>query len=234
MEVTRHFTATTFVVGIIIFITIGYMFGMFKKDSHSAEDQFWAWFGQHEEELFSFERDRDKIFDMLDSELSKIHQGLTFEFGPIIDGRRDFVISAGGIHETFPSVQRLGDRAPELSRWNVKQFRQRKQNFADMGIDLRGHVFDPSMITFKLHDERGRIGLAIFMEGLTDENQDLYDEAGFIFLDSALGEYDVETKLGSLDFLSGADPKSSGAQPFSELPKAFDDVLTASGRGRAF
>src|SRR6187399_703219 len=118
---------------IIISVTLFVVFGasctqqseedMFWK---SKEEKFWKWFQANEARLFDFERDQDRVFAELGPAMKKVHSNLTFEFGPKKDGQREFVISADGIKDAFPAVIALADKAPELPRWNIIKFRQRR------------------------------------------------------------------------------------------------------------
>ena len=80
------------------------------------EAAFWKWFASNEARLFSFERDQEAIFDELGAEMHRVNSDLTFEFGPVQNGKREFVISAGGIKSAFPAVKALYRSAPELKR----------------------------------------------------------------------------------------------------------------------
>jgi hypothetical protein len=66
----------------------------------SPETVFWRWFQANQEKLFDFERDQERIFDLLLAEMHKVDSDLTFEFGPEKNGKREFVISAGGMAGT--------------------------------------------------------------------------------------------------------------------------------------
>jgi hypothetical protein len=79
---------------------------------------FWQWFDAHQDELFDFEVDQERIFNDLSEQLIQVHPQLTFEFGPKADWR-EFVISAGGIREAFPAVSSLVAAAPKLDRWRI-------------------------------------------------------------------------------------------------------------------
>ena len=63
----------------------------------TPESDFWLWFEKNQISLFDFERDQERTFNRLAAEMHKVHPSLTFEFGPKTGGRREFVISAGGI-----------------------------------------------------------------------------------------------------------------------------------------
>ena len=55
-----------------------------------------------------------------------------------------------------------------------------------------------------------------------DSSDDRYISAAFIMLDNALGEYDVETKIGEIEFLSVPND-TTNLLPFSELPNVVDN-----------
>ncbi len=92
----------------------------------SSETQFWHWFQQHQDELFDFERDQESTFDRLNAALGAVDDDLTFEFGPVREGMREFVISAAGLKRAFPAVERLYNARPSLDRFHVTAFRPRR------------------------------------------------------------------------------------------------------------
>jgi hypothetical protein len=63
------------------------------------------------------------------------------------------------------------------------------------------------------------------VNGLTPANRDQLAHPGFLLLDGALGEYDVETKLGSIEFEPmPAEDRRDGLRPFRELPAVVDGL----------
>ena len=70
---------------------------LFSKPT--KEQRFWSWFARNTDRLFQFEADQEAIFDDLGAALEKVHPGLTFEFGPVREGKREFIVSADGIRE---------------------------------------------------------------------------------------------------------------------------------------
>jgi len=92
-------------------------------------EQFWKWFNENEGELFDFEVDKERIFDRLASQLRKVDPNLTFEFGPKQAGKREFIVSAGGVKRAFAAVTSLIAKAPNLNRWRITGFRPRRGAF---------------------------------------------------------------------------------------------------------
>ena len=48
---------------------------------------------------------------------------------------------------------------------------------------------------------------------------------GFLFLDAALGEYDVEMSVGGIDFRSNSEKTTLKKYQLVELPKRFDELM---------
>jgi len=184
------------------------------------EQAFWKWFERNEPALFDFdlEKSQDGILDELAFEIHKVDSNLTFEFGPKEDGRREFTISADGIRKAFPKVEKLYAAAPSLPRWHFVKFRQRRKpsDLSYGGVTVRAEAV--SVLT---EPDGQKLDITVFIPGYSEASKDTYDAIAFLFLDQALGEYDVEMHLGevSIKAISQAPPK---AYSFAALPKVFD------------
>jgi hypothetical protein len=196
-----------------------------------TEQRFWNWFIEHETELFSLrlhrEVERERMFDKLASELRKVHPDLAFEFGPI-GTTREFIISAGGIKRAFSSVAALVNSAPTLDRWQVTAFRPRR-NPVNV-VEFRGNRVDPKDVQFTLISNGKMAGVCLFIPGYREADSDIR-QIGYLLLDEALGEYDVETSLGPIEMLSPETDTEEQRFPFAELPKQFDELVTTIGHG---
>lgn len=203
------------------------LFSAFAKAT--PESDFWKWFGKNESRLYENERNREAIFDELSAQMAKVNPDLTFEFGPVMpNGKRDFVVSAGGIKTAFPAVEALVSKAPSLRRWQIIKFRPRRSTLNDLeygGLHVR--VDD---VRYLLAKDGEKVGIVLFMKGYDKERHSTFGNIGYLFLDEALGEYAVETQVGFIEF-QGYDskyfPKSS---PLAELPAHFDEFM--AGRVR--
>lgn len=188
----------------------------------AREQKFWKWFEANQDEFFDFEADREKAFDRLHRQLCKVHPNLTFEFGPP-DDQREFVISAGGIREAFPAVTALVAAAPKLDRWHITGFRPRRNILPR--IQIGETCVDPADVQFSLLTRGSEIGLRIFIPGYTDTDTTL-KQIGYLMLDEALGEYDVETRIGLITFLPPESTHDETRYPLSELAALFDRLVT--------
>lgn len=187
----------------------------------TRQQQFWKWFREHSNELFDFERDQERIFDQLATELQKVDPNLTFEFGPK-GAKREFVISAGGIKKAFPAVSALAQSAPALDRWQVTAFRPRRMS-ANV-LEFRGKRVDPKTVQFSLLDNGKIAGIYLFIPGFQEDDTDL-KQIGYLLLDEALGEYDVEARLGLIKMLSPDANTNTQRYPLPHLPAQFDELV---------
>jgi hypothetical protein len=194
----------------------------------TAEERFWKWFQKNEKKLLHFEADQERVFNQLAAELQKIDPNLTFEFGPA-EAKREFVISAAGIKDSFPAVVSLKNAAPVLPYWRITAFRPRRTPINI--IEFREKSVDPKDVEFTLLDNGKIAGLYLFIPGLSDEETD-YKIIGYLLLDESLGEYDVETGLGFIEMYPSDTRKEGQRYPLADLPPLFDK-LTGRLQGRS-
>jgi hypothetical protein len=194
----------------------------------NAEKRFWKWFVEHENELLDCEADIKARFDKLHSALLRVHPDLVFEFGPK-GPRREFVISAGGIKSAFSAVASLVAAAPDLPRWRIIAFRPRRETIDR--VQIGSTQVDPNDVAFSLLTRGAQIGLCLYLPGFSEENAAL-KQIAYLMLDEALGEYDVETKIGLIRMLSSESPAEYQRYALPELPRLFDELtLKLQGHG---
>lgn len=198
------------------------MFSFLRKTpAKPPEPTFWAWFEANEALLFDFERDREPVFDALAAAFKKISRDIAFEFGPKEpDGRRELVISAGGIKSAFPAVEKLVAAAPALARWRFTAFRPRRAEV--MTLEFGGLRIEPKDVDCCFLVGGQHIGLALFLPGYTEARKNEFGQAGFLMLDEALGEYDVTMKVGAIRFLAFEERRDIDRFPLTELAARFD------------
>lgn len=204
------------------FILMGLLSIFGLKANASVENDFWKWFQKNDEMLFNFESDTEKVFDQLSNALSKVDPELTFEFGPKSEnGKREFVISAGGIKKSFPSVELLFNSSPELNRWTIVKYRQRRtplNNLEYGGISIKSiDVF------YNVYKDNDKLGVVLFFDNYNEKEHSIYGNIGYLFLDEALGEYDVETKLGFIEFHNKKSEYFDGTKQIKELAGQVDE-----------
>jgi len=187
--------------------------------SAKAINGFWQWFEKNSVHLSAFEQDQEKVFGELDVELGKVNKGLRFEFGPVKNGQREFAISANGIVEVFPAVNELVSAAPKLANWRIIAFRQPKEGLKDFKLEFEGVKMTANDLWFKDNAEGDKVGLILYIRGFkSDEETQALAGASFLFLDMAIGEYFVVTRIGSIDRRPlPEDPRSLKLKPLGDL-----------------
>jgi hypothetical protein len=141
------------IIGVFIIMSL---FSFTKTFASSPNEIFWKWFTKNQEMLFEFEENQENTFNKLSAEMKKVHPDLTFEFGPVMEsGEREFVISAGGIKDAFPAVEKLYDSAPNLSKWIFIKFRPRREPLHD--IHFGGKSIKASKVSYKMFKDQEKI-----------------------------------------------------------------------------
>ena len=193
-----------------------------KRPQTTPEQRFWEWFQSNEAALFDFEKDQERVFKQLLAQLRKVNPDLVFEFGPNNNGRREFVISAGGIRAAFPAVESLYAAAPALPRWEFIKFRPRR---AAMDISYAGISVKATSVLVKITSLGAKADIILYFPEYSRASHNAHMGIAFLFLDHALGEYDVETRVGKIDVRPLSDAPADSCT-LEKLPVIFDNLLT--------
>jgi hypothetical protein len=193
----------------------------------TKEGMFWQYFAREEEVIFKFEKDQKRVFARLTEELQKVHPDLTFEFGPVTEGARDFVISAGGVKKAFPAVEKLYGERPELKRFRVIKFRPRRKVVSDLnygGLAIRGKDVYYHLVSDE--EDVNKVGVLLFLPGYSKNKEVEFGNIGYLMLDEAIGEYAVETYISAIEMKGHDSPHFEGAHPIGELGDHFVEVIS--------
>jgi hypothetical protein len=189
----------------------------------TPEQQFWEWFTANSVRIKALDPERDHehpLIAELERELTRVHPGLTWE-RDVKNG--ELVISADGNRRLFPVVQRLVAAAPSIPGWRIVAFRQRCST--DITLQYSNYIVRSADVWFRLQADGMKVGITLFLPHPREAEKDAIGHAAFLLLDAALGEYDVETKLGFVEWLPVPEqPASRGLQPYKELPGAVDHL----------
>ena len=196
-------------------------FSIFNKES--KEEKFWNWFEKNQETYYSEIENleiREKIFNELSKNLKKINEDLVFEFSPIHENKiREFTISAEGIKDLFPVVEKLIEKAPKLKNWKFNAFRQRipDDEFEIQYGDLKIGYSD---IYYRSEDDNGKLGIELNIRNFDGKGQT--QNAIYILLDGLIGEYDVTTKIGWIEWVKLDENEKENLKPIIELRNEID------------
>lgn len=196
-------------------------FSLFQ--SKRPEQQFWEWFKRNQRMLFHIEQEQEPVIRELSAKLARIDGHLTFELGPVTDGKREFVISAGGIKDAFPSVIALASAAPPLEQWTITTFRPRRTEISTIRI---GPVnVNPDDVMFTMTPNGQQVDITLYFGGGVHYNRELHGHIGFLLLDETLGEFDVEMLVGRVEFVPASATSVYTKYPLRQLPGQFDILV---------
>lgn len=91
-------------------------------------------------------------------------------------------------------------------------------------IQLGGKTVKAATVSFTLHPQGEHVGLTVMIPGYNANEHKTYAAIGYLLLDQALGEFDVETRVGEIRFQAPSGG-NSGTKSLRELPVAFDSYF---------
>lgn len=197
----------------------------------SPEAQFWTWFSFEEAHLADRAVGKEGVSVMLEitRQVESVVPGVKAELQIGQTGQpHTLVLTVNGDTKLFPAVQKLAAGAPSLKRWKVVAFRQRKAlppslQFGDVTVNRDDVLFKET------GRANGKLDLEVRVKGLTPANERAMDQAVFVFIDHAIGEYDTETKLAAIDIKAMAVATDDTLQPLTALPALVDSLGTDAG-----
>jgi hypothetical protein len=84
---------------------------------------------------------------------------------------------------------------------------------------------DPKDVQFTLLDNGRTVGLYLYIPGF-QESEIAFKQIGYLLLDEALGEFDVETRLGLVKMLPTDAEMAGRRYPMPELASYFDGLVS--------
>lgn len=191
--------------------------------SATANDvQFWDWFVKAEAHLPDACARPKQIPDAereIREKLQAARPGLIGEVSCDPKTKRPMLtITADGAQEHFAAVKDMTSALPKLKRWGVVGFRQRRPPpNPKLASDLVFHVAGKT---------NGKLDIEVYIAGLTPQIKETINVAMYTTLDCLLGEYDTETKLGSIDLQPLPPParRPADLKSLTELPKVVDKL----------
>ena len=164
-----------------------------------------------------FEKQAEKIFDEIQSHLHKINSDLTFEISWIKEGRRDFIISADGILSAY-------SEKPAFKEWNIIKFRPRRKIENSIKIGEKELLSADIKFMFIKDENPEKAGIVLFCKGFNKNEENVYNSIAFLYLDESLGEYDVETYIGSITVQGFDSEYFDNSVSIEKLAEEFDKI----------
>jgi hypothetical protein len=149
--------------------------------------------------------------------------------GQADDGVYEFIVSADGIRAMFPEVVALTTAAPAVSGWRVIAFRPRKKNGLRSSVSFQGMELSATALWYRSDVQEEKVDLTLCVEGQDSDGAHALLGPIFLLLDANLGEYDVATRIGAIEFEDcPAEPATAGLSPLSELAGEVDGRFAAA------
>jgi hypothetical protein len=185
---------------------------------------FWNWFIINLDRIEQGveEAKVDVIIGEIENQIKKVDPELVFEIGYSPDsGKKEFVISADGIFASVDSVKNLVYFAPKIKNWKVVAFRQ-PMNIPEINLEGLALKIDDIYFVEHFDFEEQKLDLDLFIKDF-DETDNRFVGGVFIALDNTLGEYNVITRVGQIEFLSlKGNQDLEGLKPLIILPGVFE------------
>ncbi len=159
---------------------------------------FWVWFGRMAGIFVELDPSCEQRLNDLGEALNHIRDGLTFELGPRVNGRRTFAVSADGAAELFPYVEEVVALAPSLEQWTIRAFRAPKDLCEDDSMQVGDTSVSVSDLCFCISETPDTRVLEVFVSNHDDCDVNRLGPPVFILVDNALGEYVAATQFHSI------------------------------------
>ena len=180
-------------------------------------DDFWYWFEHEHGTLLAPETRADRE-EALAYWLGRIDPGLSY----VLDtsGRRNVLtLSADGDVNLFRRVELMVEAAPKVKGWKYVAFRQKTRELTPVAVDPV--VLDPATTHFDLYRDTGKIGVVLYIPDFDPDLKEAYRVAAMRLMSQAVGEWDVGTEIGFVDFDNQQVRDMQFSRPFAEFASVF-------------
>ncbi len=192
------------------------------EQDNNPYQPFWNWFSENIEYVETIFESPQMVTDAVGKMLNIVAPELTFEIGKNGQGDFEIILIAGGLAENIDAVVGLYKAAPQMQGWVVTPFMPRHDTPI---LEFNGLKFEISNYFYQFQPGEQRPNLLMCIKGYQPEHEHEYRSAAFMFLDCALGEYDVMTKIGGIDFVDYPEnPEEFGLKDFTHMAADIDDM----------
>ena len=195
--------------------------------NHSPIDSFWQLVADNADQLRGLvNADNEIAEDLLDQvqdQLADIDPHLTV-FCARNDAEQgiELVFGCDGFSQSIDAVLFLVAAAPTLERIKVMAFNPRVEQIPE-AIEIGDAVLELDELFFGLRNVGSELHLDLYLEDLPMLEDTPQTDAALMFLDAIVGEYDLMTRIHSVNWLDlPEDPLDHGLKPLIELRKQFD------------
>ena len=192
---------------------------LFKRKS--KYEKFWKNFKAFEEIMFFELQENSQDLPMLESiksEIKHFHPDLDLDYKNI-GNKIELFITANGVKDAFPEVEKLVDVAPSFKNWRITAFKQRVVG-DDFEIEYGGLRIGYKDIYFKYNDSEAELGVQLYIKNY--EKNDEFINGTYKLLNALLGEYDIAYNIGYIDWDILNENEKNHLLPFIKLREIVD------------
>ena len=188
---------------------------------------FWYLVNHHVAELRSLVSDQaalpPEFLDALQDALTAIDPCLTVFCTPQEESTEvNMVFGCDGYQQGIEQVLELVANAPVMEGIKPIAFSPRSSHIPD-GIDLDGLLVQLEDVYYSLQRVKGNLHLDLYLEDLSLHEDDLRVEAALMFLEAIIGEFDLMTRIASIDWHDlPSDPEDHGLKTLNHLRSSYD------------
>ncbi len=166
-----------------------------------------------------------EVMKHYEDSLKMIDENLTFHFERgEEDERIEMVFGCDGYAQSIASVLSLVDAAPLIDGVQIIAFNNRHDPLPTC-IKVADEEFELADFWYTGRIEDGEYHLSVFVDDVDDQEQNPAVEAVMVFLDALLGEFDLMTRVATLNWYPlPEDPLDHGLKPLAGLRDDFDSV----------
>ncbi len=182
-----------------------------------AVGDFWHWFEYEHAALLDPATRADRE-EALAYWLGRIDPSLSYVLET--DKRRKrLTISADGDANHFRRVELMVEAAPKVKGWKFVALRRKTRSLSPVTVD--DVTVDPGTAHFDLYRDLGRIGVVLYLPEYDQARKPAYRLAAMRLMSQAVGEWDVGTEIGFVDFDNQQVRDMQFSRPFGEFEKVF-------------
>ena len=174
------------------------------ETSLTSYQDFWAWFGEYEQEFHQIVKDKGDIehdfLAKISLKILEVKDGFYFLTGMVDDDVAELIVTADGAIKNMAFIEDFVAAAPAIKGWKFVALKPALNNDA-LSIEMEGYTFSNKNIHFYANnrpDYPDEINITIVHDDLNKENRDLITNGIYLFLDNFLGELDFATTIDRL------------------------------------
>ena len=118
-------------------------------------------------------------------------------------------------------MELLYSLAPSLLRWEFIKFRPRRD---PDDITYGGVTVKAASVAVKVIPHGKMVDIITYIPGFTQDAYKTFGAINFLLLDQALGEYDVEMRVGQISIEPASNVQGQTCS-LADLPKVFDALV---------